>query len=230
MARIAAFDTSSLAGSIALVEDGRIVTQINSDAATAHSVWLLDAYGRLLESVNWRPVDVDLYAIAAGPGSFTGLRVGISVVKGLAWALCKKAIPISTLKAMAMNLNETGNVVCPVLDARKGEMYAAAYLFDGGVIREVVTGSSYAPAAFMEELKRAGLTDNPAFLGSGLEVYGEAIKQELNSAAFSPKETWVVKASNIGLLANEVLDTAIEPDKLKPLYLRKFEPITKGAK
>src|SRR5262245_30280350 len=125
--RILALETSTLAGGVALLEDGRVVGQTLRDVALTHSERLMAMVHRLLEDCRASLAQLGGLAVSIGPGSFTGLRVGAATAKGLALALDLPVAPVPTLDALAANLPFAAAPVCPVLDARKGEVYLSRY-------------------------------------------------------------------------------------------------------
>jgi len=153
--------------------------------------------------------------VAVGPGSFTGLRIGLTTIKGFAWSLDKPVAAVSTLSALAMNASMASVPVCPMLDARKSEVYTALYAFRDGEIKTLMEPISIRPEIFLKKLNEEYPEPAPIFfLGNGLGPYGELVRKE---------PLWHVKASNIAALAlSEGADptTALE---LTPFYLRKSE-------
>src|SRR5688572_26806657 len=133
--RVLAVDTSTMAGGVALLEDDRVVGESLLDVRTTHSERLMLAIDRALTDAGWRPASVDGLAVAIGPGSFTGLRIGLAAVKGLALALACPIAGVPTLDAMAAGLPWASRPVCPILDARRDEVYASLYRWDGGAMR-----------------------------------------------------------------------------------------------
>ena len=124
---ILAFESSARAASVALVRDGNLVSQYSQCSALTHSRTLLPMAEDMLKNAELRLQDVDLLAVAQGPGSFTGIRIGVSTVKGLAWALDKPCVGVSTLESMAWHGLAAGGLVCPVLDARRSHVYTALF-------------------------------------------------------------------------------------------------------
>ncbi len=114
-----AFESSARPASVALVKDGRLISQYSQCSALTHSRTLLPMAEDLLKNAELSIADVDLFAVAHGPGSFTGVRIGVSTVKGLAWASNKPCVGVSTLEAMAWHGVAAGGLICPVMDARR---------------------------------------------------------------------------------------------------------------
>lgn len=219
--KILAFDTSSASGSVALVDGERLLCEWNSGCVGTHSNWLMPAIDGVLKAAGARLADIDLYAVDAGPGSFTGLRVGVSTVKGLAWATGRKVVGVSTLEALAFNLRYSRMPVCPVLDARKGEVYAAVYRCADGDTEAMMKESALSPAALFERLREV---EGPVvFLGNGLTVYAEEISRNVPGAVVAPATLWPMRASNIAMLALKRASQAAYPAGIGPLYLRKSE-------
>ena len=129
--RVLAVETSSLAGGVALLDDERLVAEYLLDVSVTHSERLMSAVDRVLADARWTARELTGLAVAIGPGSFTGLRIAVSTVKGLALALDLPIAAVPTLDAMAAALPWAALPVCPVLDARKGEVYASRYRWDG---------------------------------------------------------------------------------------------------
>ena len=133
--RVLALETSTLAGGVALVDGERLVAEYLLDVSVTHSERLMAAVDRVLADARWAPRDVEGLAVSIGPGSFTGLRIGVSTAKGLAWALGVPITAVPTLDAMAAAVPWAAWPVCPVLEARRGEVYASLYRHDGDGLR-----------------------------------------------------------------------------------------------
>lgn len=223
--KILAFDTSSASGSVALVDDNVLAAEWTSSRVAAHAVWLLPHIDGLLRGVNLGIRDIDIFAVANGPGSFTGLRIGISVAKGLAWSLRKRAVGVSTLDALAMNFAYAGMPVCAALDARRGEMYAAIYDFSEGSPRAIMAQSALTPEGLSAAIAGLDIKTPIIFAGSGINAYADYIKTNVKNAIFAPEPLWHIRASNVALAAYEITRTkeALDPAMLPLVYLRKGE-------
>ena len=133
---ILSFEASAKAASTALVRDGKLISQYSQCSGLTHSRTLLPMAEDMLKNAEVKLGDVDLIAVSHGPGSFTGIRIGVSTVKGLAWALDKKCVGVSTLEAMAWHGVAAGGYICPVMDARRSEVYNAIFkICDGKPVR-----------------------------------------------------------------------------------------------
>lgn len=176
----------------------------------------------LLDRASQKLSEIDLFAVTVGPGSFTGLRIGISTIKGLAWPLGKKTVGVPTLAALAMNLPYSSKAVCPVLDARKGEVYAALYDTASGSPRALLDDAALKVEALCDEIKNRHLEGSVVFLGTGLDVYSKEIRERLPEAAFASGLS-SIRASVVGAIAYAGAGEANEPMVLSPVYLRKSE-------
>jgi len=220
--RILAVDTTTPSGSTALLEDARLLGEVTGASASTHSSRLLRSVDLLLGHADLDIRDIDGFAVAAGPGSFTGIRIGLSTVKSLAFASGKPVVPVSSLRALALKAAQSGaNLVCPILDAKKGEIYAALFESSGGRCDEVVPQGAYAPEAFFARLpgRRA-----IAFIGGGAALYRDRLPSPVRSGAKFSERTLFI-AHEVGLLAQAELARGggIPAGKLEPLYFRRSQ-------
>jgi tRNA threonylcarbamoyladenosine biosynthesis protein TsaB len=225
--KILAIDTSSVAGSIALVEDGLVAGELMVSDVGRHSKWLLGAVDEFLKDQGLEVSEIDLFAVGSGPGSFTGLRIGISTLKGLAWALGRPVIGVSTLEALAMNLSVEDGLVCPLLDARKKQVYSALFSVKAGRLERLFNDKAFSPEGLIDALRGGGHIGNDAptltFLGHGLDPYAGFIESEIDGCSFAPQGLWDVSAASIGLIAHSRRSEATEPRALLPVYRRASE-------
>jgi tRNA threonylcarbamoyladenosine biosynthesis protein TsaB len=212
--RVLAVETSSLAGGAALLDGDLLVGQSLLDVRATHSERLMLAVDRLLADAGWTVRDLEGLAVAVGPGSFTGLRIGISTVKGLALALAIPIAPVPTLDAMAATLPFAALPVCPVLDARKNEVYASLYRWDGVAMRRAWDYLALAP----DDLARR-LVEPVILLGDA----AGAVRSP--HARLAPPTHRAPSPATVGLLGSARLragDT-VAPADLVPIYLRPSE-------
>lgn len=151
--RVLAIDTSTLAGGVALVDSERTVAEYLLDIRLTHSERLMPAIDRVMHDAGWSPVDLTGLAVAVGPGSFTGLRIGVSAVKGLALALCIPIAAVPTLDALAAGQVGAALPVCPVVIARRDEVYASLYRWDGTAMRREWDYLALSPRELAERLR-----------------------------------------------------------------------------
>ncbi|MDY6862498.1 MAG: tRNA (adenosine(37)-N6)-threonylcarbamoyltransferase complex dimerization subunit type 1 TsaB [Thermodesulfobacteriota bacterium] len=218
-----ALEASTQTGSIALFADGNLLIEFLVNPYTAnHSESLMPAVDRVLTEGNIPLKEIDFYAVSIGPGSFTGLRVGISIMKGLALATGKPLVGISTLDVLAYNIPFSPYLICPIIDARKKQVYTALYMADNkGTLKKV--REEY--AVYPDELA-LNIYEKAIFLGSGVKTYKDVIKSTARyPVIFAPENLNYPRASILGILgmekvhANEFLD----PDHFIPNYIRPSE-------
>jgi tRNA threonylcarbamoyladenosine biosynthesis protein TsaB len=229
---ILSLETATLTGSVALVdasmpEDAsspamKIVAEITLNLQSTHSERLMPSIHNLFEEASLKISDLQGIALSLGPGSFTGLRIGVSTVKGLAYALKIPVVGVSTLEALAGNVSYHSAVICPVLDARKKEVYAAFFQGDeGGTISRKSEDWVLSP----EELCRRA-SGRTLFLGNGVEGYGEVLRKNLGSlASFAPPELSLPRALNVAKLSLPKFGAAQTLDlfSFTPIYIRRSE-------
>lgn len=219
--KILAIDTSASSGSIALLEDELLIAELTTCIQKTHAERLLPSIKNLLDSVGVKIEDIDGFALTTGPGSFTGLRIGLSTIKGLAWSLNRPIVSVSTLEAIAMNIPYSDKHICPLLDARKKEVYAGIYKVDDHWPVSVMPDSAIIPEALVKKIKEPTI-----FIGDGVKVYGNLIKDAIEDmAVIAPSHLWPIKASNIGLLAWKRFksDNIDSPENIRLNYLRPSE-------
>ncbi|HEX2695618.1 MAG TPA: tRNA (adenosine(37)-N6)-threonylcarbamoyltransferase complex dimerization subunit type 1 TsaB [Acidobacteriota bacterium] len=219
---ILAVDTTTSSGSVALLEDRRLVGEIAGESGATHSARLLGAVDRLLRSESLAIADIGAFAVAAGPGSFTGIRIGLSTVKALAFASGKPVVPVSSLRALALKLALAGApLVCPVLDAKKGEVYAALFENAAGRLVELIPQGAYAPDLFFPRLPAGRAI---AFIGGGCAVYRDRIPARILETAVFPARTLFV-AHEVGLLGLEGLGEGkgVPAARMEPIYFRRSQ-------
>jgi len=212
--RVLAVETSTLAGGVALLDGERVRGECLLDVSATHSERLMPAIDRLLADAAWTPADLGGLAVAVGPGSFTGLRVGLSAVKGLAIALGIPVAAVPTLDALAASLPFASLPVCPVLDARKGEVYACLYRWDGGAMRR-----EWDYVALTREALARRLTEPVVLLGDGAASVPSRVALLAPPHRRQPSPAAVAVLGRARLAAGET--TA--PADLLPIYLRPSE-------
>ncbi len=218
--KILALESATLAGGAALLDGDAVVGEIRTNIALTHSERLMVALDRLLKDCGWTPRDLEGLAVSIGPGSFTGLRVGIATAKGLALALGLAVAPVPTLEALASTLPFADAPVCPLLDARKGEVYLSLYRWERDhMVREwdyLALPPAEAVARLVPPVIVLGDGVGPcrpflARVGEGLHVAPPA--QRLPSPAV------VAQLGHARLLAGR----GVSGEELAPLYLRPSE-------
>lgn len=213
-------DTSTSVYSMAIGDGSGILAQDGGVAGPTTAARLAPAVSALFSGARLTPADMDFFAVTVGPGAFTGLRVGIAMVKGLALATGKPVVPISSLALLAMNARQSQIPVSPMFDARKGEVYAAVYDFRVGRA-PVVSEAAADPALFLR-----GIEGSALFLGDGALRYRELIEEIMGGRAqFAEGDLHHPRASAGTELALEVFARGggTPPAQLLPRYLRLSE-------
>ncbi len=222
--KILGIDSSGLVASVAIVEDDRLVAEYNLQYKITHSQTLLPMLEEIRNRIHLDMQTIDAIAVAAGPGSFTGLRIGAATVKGLGLALGKPIIPVPTLEGMAYNCYGTDLLVCPLMDARRNQVYTGLYIFEKedrirmkSVMEQTAVGFDEL-AAKLNVLGREVL-----FLGDGVPVFAEAMKELLRIPYhFAPAHMNRQRAASVAALGKEKFEQGIFEDAADhaPEYLR----------
>lgn len=218
-----AIDTTGATVSAALLEDQAILAETFVNTGANHSLQLMPAIKHIYDLAGVSLAMTELFACTLGPGSFTGVRIGVSTIKGLAMATDRPVVGLSTLEALAANMGAFSGTICPILDAQRGQIYAAAYELDGNFIPQLRhEGRLAAPESFMSLFDRE---EKVLFLGSGAVKYADLINNTLSEAIIAPVQFSHVRASVVGCLGlrkfheGQMLDVMT----FTPLYLRLSE-------
>ena len=219
--RILGIDTSGMTASVAILEDECLIGEYTVNFKKTHSQTLLPMLDELLTRVELSVEDMDAIATAAGPGSFTGLRIGAATVKGLAMPFNTPVIEVSSLEALAYQCCGSAGLVCPIFDARRSQTYAAAYEFDGNEAVCVIEPSALMMEEFIEKLNIIG---KPAvFTGDGVPVFAEMIKEKAGfEASFAPAHRSRQSAAAVAYLGMKKMQKgeSVAAADHRPIYLR----------
>jgi tRNA threonylcarbamoyladenosine biosynthesis protein TsaB len=215
-----ASDTSTKTASVALLSDEVVIAEIGINIEKKHGETLLPAIETLLSIGNVDIEEIGLFAVTVGPGSFTGLRVGASTIKGLALAMQKPVMGVSSLDALAMNISNMNMTSCPMLDAKRGQIYTALYSCDEktGVPEKIAEERVVETRGFLEGLKGEFI-----FLGDGAKNYKTLIREILPERSFfAPPHFNDIKAATVGLLGVRKFNQGnfMDPANLNLRYLR----------
>ncbi len=218
---ILGIETSTKTGSVAVVSENAVIAQYSLNIEVKHSERLMSTVDRVLRDTGLAIRDLDGFAVAVGPGSFTGLRIGIATVKGLALATGRPVAALPTLKALAWNLPYASSPLCPMLDARKHEVYAALYKFDGAALTQLMPEMTISVRDLAERLSGRIL-----FTGEASHAYRAIIKEQFGDRAlFAPLSATLPSAATVAALGLVMIKDGnqAEPDSLIPLYIRRPE-------
>lgn len=211
--KILAIDTSGKVASVCVLEDEKIVSEITLNTKLVHSVMLIDLIDTALRNASIDISNIDLFAVSTGPGSFTGLRIGVSTIKGFCFALSKPCVGVNTLEALCYNLYSSPDFLMPILDAKSQKVFAGVFRFENGDLVTYETTSIYD----VDEAKRIATKYNPILLGEGLDVY------DFSSFKIAPKFLQYQRASNVAVVAKKLAEKGkvLSHFELAPLYLKK---------
>jgi len=218
---ILGIETSTKTGSVAVVSDAGVIAQYSLNIEVTHSERLMSTVDRVLRDTGLAIADMDGYAVAIGPGSFTGLRIGLAAIKGLALATGKPVAAVPTLRVLAWNLPFAAYPVCPMLDARKNEVYAALYQFDGArlvqTMPETVAGLS---------LLAERISGKVVITGEAALLFQENIGKLFGDRALiAPRAAVLPSAAIVAEIGLDMIrnNEQADPDSLVPLYIRRPE-------
>ncbi|GAW92511.1 tRNA (adenosine(37)-N6)-threonylcarbamoyltransferase complex dimerization subunit type 1 TsaB [Calderihabitans maritimus] len=223
--RVLGLDTATPVAGLAVLEDGRLLGELFLNTGRTHSEKLLPALHQLLDYCELKLRDIDGFAVAIGPGSFTGLRIGLATAKGFAHSLGKPLVGVPTLDALALNAAGAGGIICPILNARKNEVYAALYVSHNG--QELNRLSQYmavSPAELVDLLEQ--YEEPVTLLGDGVAVLGTELREKLgNRARWMVNTLSLPRASQIAYLGLVRLQQKSAEDikELVPFYIRPSE-------
>jgi tRNA threonylcarbamoyladenosine biosynthesis protein TsaB len=219
---ILAIDTSGAALSVALLEDDTIRAEIFLNTGGNHSHNLLPAIKYVYEQSSLNTDAANLFVCAIGPGSFTGLRIGVGTIKGLAMATGKPVVGVSSLEVLAANIAPVSMNICPMLDAQRGQIYTALYKMDDDFLPMRIIEEQVAE---LEPFLK-GLTEKTVFLGSGALRHAQSIKKILpDTSIILPERHCYNRAAVAGILGLKKFKEGRTSDvlALKPRYLRTSE-------
>ena len=218
--KILAFESSAKAASVALMEDGVLLAEQFQNNGKTHSATLMPMAEAILKDCDLTAADVDCVAVAIGPGSFTGVRIGVSAAKGFAWAGDKPCCPVSTLLGMASQMKMMTGMICPVMDARRNEVYNALFESDGETLTRITEDRAIALADLKKELETV---EKPIFLvGDGSNLCYNTLKEDLPALVYPPCHLEMQRASGVAMAAESLLGAGetISSGEMTPNYLR----------
>ena len=218
--RILAFETTAKAGSVALLEDGKLLAESYQNTGLTHSQTLMVLAEDMLKAASKPMADVNAVAVAEGPGSFTGVRIGVAAAKGLAWGAELPCYGVSTLESMALTLGAYQGYVCPVMDARRNQVYNALFYVNSGLMDRVCEDRAISLAELKTELEHL---DGPIFLvGDGSNLTYNTLKDAVPELILPPEHRMHQRASGAALAAAAKIAAGDPGDaaSMTPNYLR----------
>jgi len=209
-----AIESSAVTSSVALLQDGHLLAQSMSDCGFTHSKTLMPQVEQLLTTCALTPADLSLIAVAHGPGSFTGVRIGVSCAAGLAFAAGIPALGVSTLEAMAYSANYHEGLVCPVMDARRNEVYTALFRIENGQVTRLMADCAIPIPLLAERL--AAYNQSAYLVGDGAHLTHEQVP----GTRLAPAHVRKQRADGVALCALVRQQEAVSARSLAPVYLR----------
>jgi tRNA threonylcarbamoyladenosine biosynthesis protein TsaB len=219
--RILAVDTATTSCSVAIVDNTSLLSEFTLAKEETHSKHLMDMIKEALRMSGLNFSDLDGFAVTRGPGSFTGLRIGISTIKGLVVASEKPVVGVSSLEALALQVSYSRDLICPILDARRGEVYFSRYRFLNGHLKKQTKERVAPPDQAVEDLNESCL-----FVGNGALLYKEMILEKMGElASFAPLIKNTIRASTMAYLSMAKFENNDTDDieKILPYYIRKSD-------
>ena len=217
---ILAFETSAKAASVALLSKGILLGETYQNTGLTHSQTLLAMAEELLKNCGQTVDDITAVAVAAGPGSFTGVRIGVAAAKGFAWGKELPCYGVSTLEAMATALGVWDGYIVPAMDARRNQTYTAIFRAEAGKLTRIMEDSAISVEELGEKLKNF---EKSIFLvGDGANLCYNQLQKEVPGLVLPPEHRLHQRASGVALVAQQMLDDGLPGDgaSLTPNYLR----------
>lgn len=220
--KILSLETSGTVASAAVLDNNNILGEYSVNHKRTHSQKLMPMVSELLESLELEPAEIDLFSVSTGPGSFTGLRIGISTIKGMAHALDKPVVGIPTLDSLAYNLATFPGYICPLIDARNENVYTSLFSF-GSDERNLIRHTDYMALHINDLIPQLPVKSPVAFLGDGAFKFQDLISKKLGkNAVFAPRHLALQRAGSVGIAAyikalSEQLESYMS---IVPFYLR----------
>jgi tRNA threonylcarbamoyladenosine biosynthesis protein TsaB len=218
---VLSIDSATESASCAILDNEKLLGEVSLNNKKQHSVVLMPLVDSLLKNLQLTIKDIDGFVISKGPGSFTGLRIGMSMVKGLSQGSNKPFVSVSSLDALAYNMAYTEGIICPILDALRDNIYTALYSFENGIL---VKNTDYM-ALHVDELIELLKDQNKAvtFIGDAVDKFRVKLQESLQKVSFAPKHLNLARAASLGELGQKLLEDGVYDDLYTsaPIYLRK---------
>lgn len=219
--KILALDTSSVTATVALLDNDKLMGEYTLNHKKTHSQKLMPMIEELLNSCNVTPKEIDVFAVSLGPGSFTGLRIGIATITAMAQALDKMVVGVPTLEALAYNLFNSGGLICPIIDAQRDLVYTGLYQWIEGNMVEIMEQQVINIDGLINIFKEK--KEKIFFVGDALEKFNENLKDGLGEQFSVPPSKFLIpSASSVAEVAKIKIEKGIIGD-IAPIYMRKSE-------
>ncbi|AGX41588.1 tRNA (adenosine(37)-N6)-threonylcarbamoyltransferase complex dimerization subunit type 1 TsaB [Clostridium saccharobutylicum] len=217
---VLAVDSSSKVATVALMKDDKLLGEITLNDKKEHSVILMTIIEDLLKFNNLTIDDIDGYVVSKGPGSFTGLRIGMATVKGLSFGSGKPYVSLSSLDALAFSVANFDGLICPIMDALRNSVYTSLYKSCNGSLEKLMDYSALDMDELVEIIKSKG--EKVIFIGDGLDKYKDYLIENCPNCYFPPNHLNLVRASSLGEIGSKLLrDGQFDDPNSTPFYLKK---------
>ena len=217
--KILAVDSSAKSGSVAILEDGKKLAEFYINTTLTHSQTLMPMIEWILKSVNFTTSDIDCFAVSVGPGSFTGLRIGISCIKGLAFSENKPCVAVSTLQALSRNISQPC-IICSVMDARCSQVYTAQFEFDGESYKRLTPDEAISIKQLEERIQNN--REKTVLVGDGSLMCYNIFKETCEHLFLADENVRFQHAFGVAQVAFEEIEkgNVVSSEELVPTYLR----------
>lgn len=218
--KILAVDTSATAASVAVAEENKLIGEFSINTALTHSQTLMPMVDELLKNTGLSVNDIDAAAVNAGPGSFTGVRIGVAAVKGIAFPKNLPCVSVSTLESMAYNMLGNDCIVCSVMDARCSQVYNALFRVKGCTVTRMTDDRALSLTDLKNELQN--INEKVVLVGDGAVLCSKFLGEELENIMIAPFNNRIQTASSVAYAAFEKINNGetVKADELMPVYLR----------
>lgn len=217
---ILSIDSSSPVATCALLRDDCLISEYVINNKREHSVLVMNIVEMLLKDNGIDIDEVDGFVVSKGPGSFTGLRIGMATIKGLAFGANKPYVSVSSLDALAFSSINFNGIICPIMDALRDSVYTCLYKNENGNLKQLIDYSALDLDELVSLLKEKG--EDVLFTGDGITKHKAYLQEHLPNAIFAPNHLSIVRASSLGEIGLKLLQAGMYDDvNSAPLYLKK---------
>ncbi|NFE18135.1 tRNA (adenosine(37)-N6)-threonylcarbamoyltransferase complex dimerization subunit type 1 TsaB [Clostridium botulinum] len=221
--KILSIDSATECASCSVLDEDKLYGEINFNYKKQHSIILISMIDTLLKSIDCDISSIDAFVISKGPGSFTGLRIGAATVKGLSQGTKKPFVSVSSLDSLAFNLAFTEGIICPILDALRGNVYTSLYKFENHKLRRLTDYNVISIENLIDILKSKN--EPITFIGNGIFKFKDTILSNMDNVKFAPTHLNLARSSSLGELGLHLLKEGHKDDiyTFSPLYIRKSQ-------
>lgn len=217
---ILSIDSSSTVATCAIVSEKGILGEYTLANKREHSVILMELVEQVLKSCSLDINEIDGFVVSKGPGSFTGLRIGMATVKGLSFGSNKPYVSVSTLEALAYTMSHFDGIVCPVMDALRDSVYTSIYKCNNGEMEQLIEPTAMDLCDLAKYLNDTN--EKIMFVGEGLEKHEAYLKENVANAFFAPKHLSLIRAASLGEVGlNLIKQGIVDDENSSPLYIKK---------